>query len=159
VNHHLKQIASIVDARQGCVCYALGMGAQPKEVFAQWDGVSGVEVVWSGTVLKGAARMMQNLVASHAGLVKIIDPKKLIKVVETLYAGSMAGVYVFDEVYEAGFVDCVQDNPLPREFDFGIKLDRGYFLYAVDADNAESPTGVFEIVSYGTHAKDFSSIF
>jgi len=158
LDHHLNQIASIHEDSEGCACYVLGMGAQPKSTYAELRKESGIEVIWSKSILSGPSKLLSILVASHAGLIKISESEKLPSVVKKLCHLSMAGIYIFDQSMEQDFVDRVIRNPLPKEFDFEIKEDSGYFFYMVDADNAESSTGIYEIVSYGKGASAFASV-
>ena len=158
LDHHLNQIASIYGGSKGCVCYTFGMGAQPKSTYAELRKEPDIEVIWSDSILSGAFKILSVFMASYAGLVKVSAPEKLPSVVKTLCHLSMAGIYIFDQSMEKDFVDRVLRNPLPEEFDFGIKNDEGYFFYMVDADNAESSTGIYEIVSYGKGASDFASM-
>ena len=158
LDHHLNQIASIYKDSRGCVCYVLGMGAQPKSTYAELREEPGIEVIWSKSVLSGPSKALSVLMASHAGLIKISASEKLPSVVKKLCHLSMTGIYIFDQSMEQGFVSRVIENPLLKEFDFGIKNDDGYFFYIVDADNAESSTRIFEIVSYGKDASDFASV-
>ena len=158
LDHHLNQIASIYKDREGYVCYVLGMGAQPKSIYVELRKELGIEVVWSKSILSGPSKVFSIFMASYAGLVKISVPEKLPNIVKKLCHLSMAGVYIFDQSMEHSFVNRVIENPLPKEFDFKIKDDDGYFFYMVDADNAESSTGIFEIVSYGKGASDFASV-
>ena len=159
LDHHLQQIASVYKNSEGCVCYVLGMGAQPKSTYTELKSESGIEVVWSDSILSGASKVLSIFMASYAGLVKISEPEKLPSIVKKLTYLSMAGIYIFNQSTERKFVDRVIKNPLPKEFDFGIKSDGEYFFYIVDADNAESSTGIYEIVSYGKGATDFASVF
>lgn len=158
LDHHLNQIVSVYSGSKGRACYVFGMGAQPKSTYTELKKESGIEVIWSKSILTGPSKLLSVLVASYAGLIKISAPEKLPSVVKKLCHLSMTGIYVFDQSMEKDFVDRVIRNPLPKKFDFGIKNDDGYFLYMVDADNAESSTGIYEIVSYGKDSSDFSGV-
>ena len=61
----------------------------------------------------------------------------------------MAAIYVLPHSAEQEFVTEVRNNPSPSDYGFGTTERDDYFIYMVDADNRESSTGVFEIVSYG----------
>lgn len=158
LDHQLNQIASICKGNKGYVCYVLGMGAQPKSIYEDLRKEFGVEVVWSDSILSGAFKVLSVFMASYAGLVKISSPEKLPGVFKRLCHLSMAGIYVFDQSREEHFVDCVIKNPLPEDFDFGVKGDRSYFFYMVDGDNAESSTGMYAVISYGKSASGFAGI-
>lgn len=158
LDHHLNQIASTYEDSKGYVCYVLGMGAQPESIYSELRRESGLEVVWSDSILSGVSKILSVFMASYAGLVKIASPEKLPGVVKRLSHLSMAGIYIFDQSMERDFVERVLKNPLPEEFDFGIKDDSRYFLYMVDADNSESSTGIYEIVSYGKNASGFAKV-
>ena len=64
----------------------------------------------------------------------------------------MAGVYLCPTGREHDFEKAVKANKLPNELDFGLKTDSRFFYYVLDVDNAESSTGIYEIVSYGAKA-------
>lgn len=149
LDSHLTEIAAIFKVADDCVCYVLGMGGQSKATYDHLKKESGVELIWDRSILSGPLRVLSFFIASHAGLVKVLDADMLPSVVKKVCHLSMAGVYIFDKSMEQEFVANVIKNPLPEEFDFGVKKDPGYFFYIVDADNPESSTGIFEIVSYG----------
>lgn len=155
LDHHLSKIASIYRDSEGYVCYVFGMGAQPKSTYEELKKKSGIEVIWSQSILSSPFKVLSLLIASHAGLIKILDPNRLPNVTKKLCHLSMAGIYIFNKSMEEDFVARVLENPLPERYDFGIKEDEHYFLYIVDADNEESSTGIYEIVSYGK-ASNFS---
>lgn len=149
LDHHLSRIASVYERSKGCVCYVVGMGGQSKGVFKEILKEEGVEVIWSRSILSGAVKVFGFFVASQAGLVKVMSPDKLKTVFKVICQSSMAGIFIFDEIFEDYFLKRVTDDVLPRDFSYGIKNDPGYFFYIVDADNFESLTGMYEIVSYG----------
>lgn len=159
LDHHLSGIVSTYKKIEGCACYVFGMGAQPRSTYADLEKESGVKVIWSGSLLSGPSKILSLVVSSQAGLVKVTDPNKLPLVVRRLCYLSMAGVYIFDQNIEERFVAKVLENPLPEKYDFGVKDDPSYFFYLVDADNFESSTGIYEIVSYGKSASWFEKIF
>ncbi len=64
----------------------------------------------------------------------------------------MAGIYIFDESLERSFVEEVKRDPSPADYTFGLNQANDYFLYVVDADNSESSTGIYEILSFGFQA-------
>jgi hypothetical protein len=66
----------------------------------------------------------------------------------------MAALYSISPGFEEEFVSRVEAEGVPRHRDFGIKQDPEYFIYMVDADSMESPTGVYEIVSMGRKASE-----
>ncbi len=103
-------------------------------------------------------KLLSSLIASHAGLVKIIDLKKLPEVFLTLSEQSMVGLYVLPKVIEKQFVQRIKSNITPESYDFGIKKNRDYFFYIVDGDNYESSTGIYEIVSYGVDANYIAEV-
>jgi len=158
LEHHLEQIAKVLEHSENYVCYVLGMGAQPKSVYRDLEKKAGVELVFSTTILPGAFKILSFVIASHAGLVRILSAGKLTYVVKKLCHMSMVGIYIFDRSFENKFVERVKNNIFPDRFDFGIKKDSSYFLCLVDADNFESSTGIFEVISYGKSAKEFAKL-
>ncbi|MCW8899653.1 MAG: hypothetical protein OQK95_03170 [Gammaproteobacteria bacterium] len=151
----LERITAVLNSKGNeKACYIFGMGAQPKSVYNNLKAVDGVEVIWSGSLLPKVIRFMGGIVASHAGLVKITNPDMITDTFDKLTELSMAGIYLFSPDFESKFVKEVISNPAPFSYDFIIKEDKGYFLYVVDADNPESETGIYEIVSYGKSAPE-----
>ena len=140
------------------VCFVFGMGGQPKIKYLSFRKYSGVELVWFGSILPKPLRFFSRLIASHAGLLKVKDIKCLSVVFLSLVEQSMAGIYVFPKHFEERFINTVKNNPTPQDYDFGIKQNDDYFYYFIDADNYESNTGVYEVVSYGVNAKFISEI-
>lgn len=138
------------EARQ--VCYVLGMGSQPRGTYASLLGEAGVEVVWESSVLPRGMRWLGFVVASEAGLVKVLDYRKLPEIFARISTLSMAGIYIFDESLERSFVEEVKRDPSPADYTFGLNQANDYFLYVVDADNSESSTGIYEILSFGFQA-------
>ncbi len=157
LQHKLRRIAKAVENSEGCVCYVMGMGAHTKDTYCKLKKIVGVDLVWFGSLLPKYTRIFSPLVASYAGLLKILDTEKIPSVFSVLVEQSMAGIYVFPDSFESQFVELVKSNPLPKDYDFGIKSKKNYFYYIVDADNSESSTGIYEIVSYGVDASFISN--
>jgi hypothetical protein len=152
LDHHLKRIAAILGESEDSVCYVLGMGAQRKETYMALQKESGIDVVWTRSILPGLLKVLSVVVASYSGLVKVLDSQKLPSVTAKLSHLSMAGIYIIDRSREKEFIDCVSKYPVSRDFDFGVKSDSRYFLLLVDADNSESSTGIMEVVSCGRNS-------
>lgn len=133
-------------------CYIYGMGAHPRSTYARLMGRDGISVVWTASVLPGPARILSRVVASHAGLVRVDDPALIPETFSTLVHASMAGLYLFHPSLEDSFVSRATAAPGPTSYDLGVKEDSGYLIYVVDADSAESGTGMYEIVSHGIGA-------
>jgi hypothetical protein len=159
LEHRLKKIASLIDLSGDKVCYIIGMGGRPKSTFYKLQKTEGVNLIWYGSIFPKYLRILSIFIASYAGLVKVIDSKKLPDLFLDICDSSMAGIYIFNKSMEKKFVDEVIKNPLPVHLDFGIKYDASYFLYVVDADNNESSTGIYEIISYGKNATDVATCF
>lgn len=153
VDHHVERIASIYAESQGLSCYIIGMGGQSRDVYREVSNEVGVEVIWTSSILPGVTKLLSFFMASQAGLIKVLSPEKLKIVFKSIRGSSMAGIYIFEDSLEDQFVKRVTDCVLPKEFDYGVKCDPRYFFYIVDADNAESATGLYEIVSYGTESE------
>lgn len=159
LDHHLVQIASIFDLSKNFVCYVLGTGGHPKSTFTELRQEADIDVIWSKSLLSGPFKLLSGLIASHAGLVKILHSDKLPSVAKRLCHMSMIGVYIIDQSEEQYFLDRVMHYPQGEEgMDYGIKRDDRYFLYLVDADNGESSTGIYEVVSYGKKASSFANV-
>ena len=157
--HHLEKVANILVNHPNYICYVVGMGAQPKSKYLELRKVTGVDVMWYQSILPKYLRILSYAIASYAGLIKVNKPERLKETFLKLSEQSMVGVYLFNPSREESFVQSVKDNPLPNNYDFTVKEDDDYFMYIVDADNAESSTGIYEIVSYGVAASDMVGQF
>lgn len=151
----LKKIAAAIEAKASdqCVCYVMGMGAHPKGTYLNLIR-DGQNVVWYASLLPRNIRWLSFILASYEGLLKVSDIQKIPELFLTLVERSMAGVYVFPKSFEGEFLDRVKNKLSPIDYSFGVKSNSNYFFYIVDADNTESTTGMYEIVSYGIAADD-----
>lgn len=159
LKNKLERIVAAVKDRDGYVCYVMGMGAHPQSTYKNISKTVGVELVWCGSVLPTYARILSPFIASYAGIFKVFSADKISDVFFALVEQSMAGIYVLPKSFESEFVSMVKNDPTPKDYCFGVKLNRDYFCYIVDADNSESSTGMYEIVSYGVDADFISSSF
>lgn len=155
VRSTLKKLCAAVPTDDQKVCYVFGMGAQPKSTYENIREFSGVKVISCQSVLPRVLRLLSPLVASYQGLVKINDAKFLSMVFLKLMKQSMVGLYCFDAKFENDFLTATYNIQSTRKYDFGIKADPSYLMYVVDADNAESATGMVEIVSYGIQTPNY----
>jgi len=62
---------------------------------------------------------------------------------------SSVGVYCVRQSFEPELLRLAAESGGSRREDLGTKADPSYVFYIVDADNAESGTGMIEIVSHG----------
>ncbi len=159
LKNKLERIVAAIKDRDGYVCYVMGMGAHPQKTYKNINKTVGVELVWCVSLLPKYARILSPFIASYAGLFKVFDADKISDTFLALIEQSMAGIYVLPKSFESKFVSFVKSDSIPKDYDFGVKLNRDYFYYIVDADNAESSTGMYEIVSYGVDARFISSSF
>ena len=131
-------------------CLLFGMGAQPRSTFGALEREKGVAVLFYRSMLRGPLALLRPIVASYEGVVRVEDPEKLEAVFGSLMDRSMVGLYCCAPENETAIVAAMRRGD--SGFDFGLKNDPAYLLYVVDADNAESATGIHEIVSYGREA-------
>ncbi|HEY2335847.1 MAG TPA: hypothetical protein VGI18_00570, partial [Burkholderiales bacterium] len=146
VVERLSRSSSLADGR---VCYVHGQGGRPIGTYEQLKKQDGIEIVFARTLLPRFIGFLQYVVASHEGLVKINDRSVLPKVFSELMHLASVGIYCVGSSFESNLVRLASESALPRQQDLGVKADPGYMYYIVDADNAESPTGVLEIISHG----------
>jgi len=156
LNHRLKVISKVVTCDNEHVCYLVGMGGVPKRTYFEIKNKFYADVIWHGSLLPKGMRFLSCIVASYAGLVKVNDPRDISDIFSLMIQQSMAGIYYFPKEYEDRFVYLVKINPISECSDFGIKKFQDYFFYMADADNSESHTGIYEVVSYGVGAKFIS---
>ena len=145
----LRKLASSSSLAKDRVCYVHGKGGKPKDSYAALRQRPGVEVVYLRSLLPRFARFMQFAVASYEGLVRIDDLARLPRVFTELMNLSAVGVYCVRAAFEGDLVRLASRPGRLRQIDLGVKADSSYAYYIVDADNAESRTGMIEIVSHG----------
>ena len=150
VRRVLRNLSELRYGEWGKVCYIFGMGAHPRSSYTEIASQPGLQVVYYESVLPAGIRFLKYVIASYRGLIKIEDPAKLPGVFLKLMEKSMVGVYIFDAQLESRFLDAVQHVNVHKSYDFEVKVDPEYLIYLVDADNGESPSGIVEIVSYGS---------
>jgi hypothetical protein len=143
----LSKIESLLEESK--VCYIYGMGAHSKSTYDLLAKLSGVELKWKTSLLPFWLRPLSIVIASYAGLIKIVSITAMTEVFMKLAESSMVGLYIFDSKHELDFINATKKSKLSVDGDFLIKSDPSYLIYQVDADNYESSTGVYEIVSYG----------
>ena len=148
----LAIISDAVQQNSDCICYIVGMGAHPRSTYQEIAKINGAEVIWYSSTLPKPLRFLKGIVASYAGLVKINNSAIIEKIFMELIDSSMAGIYLIPPYYELKFLENIRGNLPPLSYDFGIKCCKSYFMYVVDADNAESKTGIYELISYGVEA-------
>jgi hypothetical protein len=132
----------------GRICYLYGMGAHPRSTYEALRKTSGLHVIFSRSILPRKLRFLSWIVASHEGLIRVDKWSVLPETFLTLMRQSMVALYFVSPELEEKFV-CAATERGRKAIDFGVKADPGYSMYIVDADNAESSTGMVEIVSYG----------
>jgi hypothetical protein len=127
------------------------MGGLPRTVYVNFKKVSGIEVLWYGSLLPLILRPFGAFISSYKGVIKIKDRSKLLKVFNSLSEMSMVGLYVINKGLENDFIDNIKRNNLPEPTDLFVKEnDDEFFIYQIDADNYESSTGMCEIISFGS---------
>lgn len=158
LEHRLQQISRSINLADGYVCYLLGMGAHPKSTYIDLKKRDGIDVVWYRSLLPKYIRFLSFLIASYEGLVKVSNVQEIPEVFQSLVECSMAAIYVFPQSFEKQFLNDIKKNIHPKNYSFGVQENPSYFVYVVDADNSESATGIYEIVSYGVDANYISSV-
>jgi hypothetical protein len=149
VDYVIEKIMSADQIWENKVCFVFGMGAHTLSTYFKLHKIPGVEVIWYHSLFPFYFAFLRPIIASYAGLVCIKNKNNLSHVFKTLIDSSMAGIYIVDKSYKKDFIFSVTNEPLPKNYEYGIKKDKQYFLYIVDADNYESKTGIYEFVSYG----------
>ncbi|MBI3729054.1 MAG: hypothetical protein HY254_12085 [Burkholderiales bacterium] len=149
----LVKLAQSQGNNSAVACYVYGMGAHPRSTYQSMQKLDGVHVEFFRSALPRKLRFLSWVVASYEGLIRIEDLSRLPNVFLTLMKLSMVGVYFMDKELANGFVQSVEVKREGTLIDFGIKDDPAYSIYIVDADNAESVTGMVEIVSYGRNVQ------
>lgn len=155
VKYTAAQIAKFTSINMaGRVCYIYGMGSQPKSAFTELKSLEGIKVIWYDTILPKIFKPLSFVVASYTGLIKVVDQELLSETFMKLIEMSMAGIYIFNKDYQDEFINQIKQNKRSPISDQIIKKDPSYFIYQVDADNYESSTGIFEVISYGKNCPE-----
>jgi len=136
------------------VCFIYGMGSQPRSVYSELNKLKGIDVIWYDTILPKVFKPLSYIVASYTGLIKVIDKTILPEIFTKLIEMAMAGIYIFDGNYQKEFVNQISQNKRSSTSDQIVKKDPSFFIYQVDADNYESSTGIFEIITYGKNCPE-----
>ena len=130
--------------------YVYVMGGHPKRFYDYLHSRNEVEVLWSGSRMPKWLLMLDQIVASHAGLIKVYD----LNVVDNLFLEavekSMAALYILFNFDEQRMISQVKKETLPEFLEALIADDDPKnFIYQVDGDNQESNTGIYELISTG----------
>ncbi len=94
----------------GKVLYIFGMGKHPKSTYVNLKGMSGIEVVWYGSLLSGYMAFLRVFMASYEGIVKVLEPIHASEVFNILSKMSMVGLYIFDKSLEHSFVQTIKEK-------------------------------------------------
>ncbi len=138
---------------EGAVCYLHGMGAQVKSTYASLPPSADYELQWYDSVLTGWWRPLRHVMASYEGLIKIKASKSILPLFEKVVENSMAGLFIFSAADEGDFVQAVTKDRDASRADAIVKRSDHFLCYYIDADNEESDTGRYEILSYGINCK------
>lgn len=153
INGRLSRIsAALKEISNDYAIVIVGMGGKTKSIYKALASNPDVILHWSGSILPNYLKLLGHLISSESGVIEVKGLNSLTDVFELVVEQSMAGVYVFPKNYLTTFVNGVANRAAKNGFDYGIKSFSDYFYYIVDADNFESSTGVYEIVSYGVDA-------
>ncbi|MCH8623093.1 hypothetical protein [Undibacterium sp. TS12] len=149
----LKEVERVLDKLANAdfknkICYLYGMGAHPRSTYELLRKKSGLKVIFFRSVLSKKLWFLKWLIASYEGLIRVDQHEILPETFLTLMSQSMVALYIMKPELEAEFVSAVT-NREHKFIDFGVKTDPSYSMYIVDADNAESTTGMVEVISYG----------
>ncbi|MEM7574583.1 MAG: hypothetical protein AAF433_16885 [Bacteroidota bacterium] len=135
--------------------FIYGMGAQPKSVYDHLSKTKGLNLLWCSSMLPKYLRFLNAIISSHAGFMLIIDPHIVEGTFLTLLENSMVGLYVIFEDLTDEMVSVIKENSNPDILEVFISgKDDMNFIYQVDADNIESSTNIYEVISYGPNCID-----
>jgi hypothetical protein len=148
----VRSIAACLEHEKDVSVLVYAMGAQRRGAIAALAGNPGVELIWSRSLIPPYLGPLRLVVASYAGLLRVIDAALLEATFLRACDRSMAALYVVRKEYESDLIRRSREPGKSGKYDFGIKRDAKYLVYMVDADSFESSTGTYEVVSLGTGA-------
>lgn len=110
-----------------------GMGSQTRSFYRELRTNESVEVIWSGWCSKVWWSYLFSFIPGQAGLVKVLDRKKLNPLYLEIGAQSMCGLYFVPNKKVEIIIDKVINE---RSFDVSdiLKDEKNYFLLVVDFD-------------------------
>ena len=110
-----------------------GMGSQTRSFYRALNTNESVEVIWSGWCSKVWWSYLFSFIPGQAGLVKVLDRKRVDLLYQEIGAQSMCGLYFVPNASVESIVRQVIDE---RSFDISdIPMDeKNYFLLVVDFD-------------------------
>jgi hypothetical protein len=132
-------------------CFLYGMGAQRSGLYRHVANQSGATVLRLRSLIPWPMAPLRLIVASYEAVLEIPTPAVLSAAFWRVVERSMAGIFfVHPEHAQRIRSELRSAKSLP--LDLWSKADCTYALCIIDADNAESPTGLYEIVSVGSAA-------
>jgi hypothetical protein len=148
----VRRIAACLEDEKDVSVLVYAMGGQRHGTIAALASNPGVELSWSRSLIPAYLGPLRLLMASYAGLLRVVDVSLLEATFLRAFDRSMAALYVVRKEYESDLIHRTREPRQSAKYDFGIKRDSRYLIYMVDADSFESSTGAYEVVSLGTGA-------
>jgi hypothetical protein len=133
------------------VLVVYGMGGQTKKVYNFLRDRDEIRLLWSGPRLPKYLRFLNGIISSYAGLMVVHKIEILKELFTSLSENSMVGIYIcFNKDVLVEMETVVANNIHPEALDDLVStVDLENLIYQVDADNNESITGIYEIISHG----------
>ena len=149
VEHRVSRLAELLSLRKDISCFVLGDGGMPLGTYDSLSKMSSIKILNKSSRMPLALFFLRGVVASECGLVKLEDVSALPFVFGKLIEQSMAIIFVLPSDKEGVLVDRVKKRNRDFGFDYGMRMIDNHLIYLVDADNAESETGIAEYFSCG----------
>lgn len=154
VQQRVLRLSELLKKKRGLCCYVLGDGGMPAGTYKAISKNEGVKVVAHTSLLPSVLFFLRSIIASECGLVKLEDVSALPRIFSELIEQTMAIIFVFPSDEEEVFVGRAGKRDRDFGFDYGVRAIENHLIYLVDADNAESRTGVAEYFSCGISCDD-----
>lgn len=117
----------------------------------------GVEVVCRRSLLPGGMAFMNFFIAAYSGIVAVRDTSKVNDVFRLMARFSTVGVYVIPELSARSWLESMKSDFPPGDFHAGCEGIEDYFIYYLDADNGNSETGAYRMVSSGGRLRRYGA--
>lgn len=132
------------------VLYMFVYGKHAKSSFKEFQNNENYEVTWTGYFAPGLMKVFAPIIAGYGGLIKIKSVDNLLLIAKRFSHLSMFSFYYFSSQYESELIEYVKINNWRSDPEVIVEKDEGFFSLTIDGDNAESSTGYYLIVSFGS---------
>lgn len=130
-------------------CYVYGMGGQRKNTYTNLALADAVSVRLTYNCLNNHLALL-SFIPSFAGVVQVLDPSRLLFVMEKIGDSSLTGIYFFNPERDEEFIKLVMTQPHPKTVDDWFNNVCEGIYYQFDPSNGGSKTGMYDWIKIGS---------